>query len=157
MEEASALYIVAEVSVGLAGFTGVIAALQGRDGWHPSDIWRVVSLLCITFSALFVALVPVGLHAAGIGESSVWRISGGFGIANIVAGHIVMIRYVKPEISNQLRVYRFLMLFLGAILLLLHLLAILLAAFWPFFFALLTILALAALQFANVLLVRPTR
>ncbi len=156
MEEANALFVVAEVSVGLAGFTGVVAAFQGRGGWHPFDILRVVSLLWISFSALFVALLPIGLHAAGISESSVWRISSGLGIAFVAVGYIVTTRYTPPGLPDQQRMYGALLLLLGGILLLLYVLTIVLAVFWPFFFALFTILAVAALQFANVLIVRPT-
>ena len=157
VEEASALYIVAEVSIGLAGFTGVIAALQGRDGWHPIDVWRVVALLCITFSALFLALIPVGLHAAGLSDSSVWRISGGLGVAAIVVGYIIIKRYEPPDGMAQQGAYNLAGSALGVILLLLHILTTVLAAFWPFFFALLTILLLSSFQFSNILLLRPNR
>ncbi len=157
MEEESALFIVAEVSIGLAGFTGVVAALQGRDGWDAFDVWRVVSLLCITFSCLFVSLMPVGLHAAGLSDSAVWRFSGGFGIASIVFGYIVTTRYQRADFPRQQGAYAKVLYSLGGALLVWHILTILLATFWPFFFALLTILMLAALEFTSILLLRPPR
>jgi hypothetical protein len=74
-QEANALYILAEMSIGLAGSTGVVAALHGRDDWYPLDVWRVVNRLLVGFRTLVLALVPVALRSFGITGSPPWRIS----------------------------------------------------------------------------------
>ncbi len=76
MEGADGLQIIAEVSLGLAGFTGVVLALT-RDParWHPFDSLRVFGLLSVSLATLVVSLLPSGLAYAGLHGPALWRSS----------------------------------------------------------------------------------
>ena len=156
MQEADALYIMAEISIGLAGFSGVVAALHGRDDWHPLDVWRVVNLLLVSFGTLVLALVPVALHSFGITGSPLWRISSGIAVAYAVVCVFVVVRYRPDQVSIQP-----LFLVVPGVIMAVHLLnalAMLIPGiFGAFFTALLMGLAVAGVEFANILLVRPQR
>ena len=87
---------VAEVSLGLAGFAGVIAALHLRERWHPLDAWRTISLLGAGFSALILSLLPLALHSFGVSESTIWRVCSGAMATFNVAGAGVG-RHYQPD------------------------------------------------------------
>jgi hypothetical protein len=64
-----ALALVAEISVGLAGFAGVAVMLgRGPGRWTAGDAARIRLLLGAAFGALFGSLVPIGLSWSGVGE-----------------------------------------------------------------------------------------
>ena len=66
MEEVDALVGIAEICVGIAGFSGVVAALQWRDHWHAWDRVRTASLLAISFGAVVFSLFPLALDSFGV-------------------------------------------------------------------------------------------
>ena len=64
-----ALALVAEISVGLAGFAGVAVMLgRGPGRWSAGDAARIRLLLGAAFGALFGSLVPIGLSGSGVRE-----------------------------------------------------------------------------------------
>jgi hypothetical protein len=70
-----ALSIVAEVSVGLAGFAGVAVMLgRGPGRWSGGDAARIRLMLGAAFAALFGSLVPIGLVFAGVAEPLALRL-----------------------------------------------------------------------------------
>lgn len=69
MVGADALAIIAEVSLGLAGFTGVVVVL-GRVERDAFLRLRLSYLLSVSFSALLLALLPFAL------SESVWQLTG---------------------------------------------------------------------------------
>jgi len=78
MDIGIALVAIAEVMLGLAGFSGIVMALtfdQGR--WHPWDAWRTLMLLSTTLGAIVLALLPFGFSLLGLAESAIWRLSSG--------------------------------------------------------------------------------
>jgi hypothetical protein len=75
MQGESALTVVAEVALGLAGFTGIVMALsRSSDFWHDWDAYRAFLLLLSGLGAFILSLVPFSLHFFGISEPSIWRI-----------------------------------------------------------------------------------
>lgn len=70
------LETIAEISLGLAGFSGLIVALR-RNAGPLDDIWkyRMSVLFALAFGAMFLALVPSLLVNLGAGEARVWRYS----------------------------------------------------------------------------------
>ncbi len=162
MEEANALFVVAEVSIALAGFTGVIAALRVREDWHPLDIWRVVALLLIGFGTLILALVPVALHSLGLSGSALWRASSGLSLAYMLIAYLIVARY-QPDRASIPHHRKTAPLFfaIAVVTLATHLLnslAVLIPGiFGAFFIGLILNLAVGGIQFANILLVRPQR
>ena len=156
MQEASALFIVAEVSIGLAGFSGVVAALHGRDDWHPLDVWRVVNLLLISFGTLVLALVPVALHSFGISGSPLWRISSGIGVASGIVIAVVSERYRPDPVPIQPWFWAIPVVIM-AVQLLNSLAVIIPGIFGAFFTGLLLALVIGGIEFAQILLTRPQR
>ncbi len=76
MNGTDALTAVAEISLGLAGFTGIIMALYSRDeSWSQLVAVRALFLLMAGFGALLLSLLPFALHFLGLAESAIWRAS----------------------------------------------------------------------------------
>jgi hypothetical protein len=64
--QANALSLIAQLSLGLAGFAGVVVLLgRGPGKWHPIDALRIRMLLTVVFAPLFSSLVPIGIEASG--------------------------------------------------------------------------------------------
>ncbi len=86
-----------EISVALAGFAGIVAAIRNRDITHWGENEQLLLRMLLTASGVAVcfALLPAVLHEAGLPESVVWR-----------AGSIVLIFWtiaVAVRRSQQLR------------------------------------------------------
>lgn len=62
--------LLAEIAVGLAGFSGVAVIVgRGPGRWSAGDAARIRLLLGAAFGALFPALVPIGLASAGLPDA----------------------------------------------------------------------------------------
>lgn len=158
MDGSDALLAVAEVSVGLAGFTGIVMALYNRsDSWSEFDAVRALVLLITGFGALILSLVPLGLHFSGLSETAIWRVGSG-----AMAGYMLV--YLLPwrsyrgldwsRVPNNTAMVRFA--WGGA----LANVGLQLANLWfgrlsLFFFGLLWYLAYGCVQFAVILYLRP--
>ncbi len=78
MEGADALGLIAEVGIAIAGFAGVIAALRAPGGrMEPYSVFRIGWLLCLSGSAVLLALLPFAFHQAGCSDVAIWRLSSG--------------------------------------------------------------------------------
>jgi len=107
MELPDSLNTVAEASIGLAGFSGLVVALR-RSGGPLDEIqkYRLRVLFFLTFGALFISFVPAELVELGVSEARVWRASSGIFFACSLAftyWWIVpsrRIARVAPEIFN---------------------------------------------------------
>ena len=66
MDVAATLTTFAELAVGLAGFAGIVAALQGnlRD-WSPADRNRFWSILIFAMATLAFAVLPLAWLSSG--------------------------------------------------------------------------------------------
>ena len=71
-----ALQTLAEVSIGVAGFTGVITVFRRRRGGEDDFTDTGVSLMLATsIAALFQSTFPLGLSLLKVSEPGLWRIS----------------------------------------------------------------------------------
>jgi hypothetical protein len=69
---------IAEVAVGLAGFSGLVLVLgQRRDHLTSLDKYRLILLLTPSLAALFLALAPLALLETGIAPTVLWRTASG--------------------------------------------------------------------------------
>jgi len=76
MEFPGSLQTIAEIGIGLAGFSGLIVALRKSSG--PLTVvqkYRLQILLSLTFGAMFLSFLPELLFSFGIDPSNVWRFS----------------------------------------------------------------------------------
>jgi uncharacterized membrane protein len=73
----SALTVTAEVGIGIAGFSGLFAAVARRspENWGATEQVSLEILLLASGSAIFASLLPFLLLESGIRDSSSWAIS----------------------------------------------------------------------------------
>ena len=90
----------AEIAIGLAGFSGIVAAFSRM---RPEDRVRFLMLVGGSFFVIVVAFVPFLLELGGLAEPSVWRGSSGIwllGFATalpmIRAGRKLIIAHGRP-------------------------------------------------------------
>ena len=98
MEGESILQTMAEVSVALAGFTGVVAAFgQRREQWSATDTLRFRVMLGTSLSALGFSILPFAVHHMGAEPTATWGIS-----SAILAGFFVIMVLVDTRRMRQL-------------------------------------------------------
>jgi len=69
------LFVLAEVAVGLAGFSSVVVAFRrrGSDGsWKPEDAFRFRLMLESGLFAGFFALLPSSIAGLGVSDARLW-------------------------------------------------------------------------------------
>ena len=73
---ANALLAMAQVAIGLAGFSAILVALSGKPHqWKPVDAFRIRNILAFTFQSVFLSLTPFVLAFFSLAEATVWRVS----------------------------------------------------------------------------------
>ena len=75
MDARDELLTIAEIAVGLAGFSGVVAAFLQRGGLSLQDRLLFLTLFTTAFVALFLAFVPIAFAHAGLEGEPLWRTS----------------------------------------------------------------------------------
>jgi len=72
------LQTLAEVSIAVVGFTGIVAVYQRvNDAQSELARWRVYTVLTSSLIALFFSTVPVGIAQLGVPEPELWRLCSG--------------------------------------------------------------------------------
>ncbi len=76
MEFPQSLQIIAEIGIGLAGFSGLIVAFR-KDAGPLTNIqkYRLQVLLALAFGAMFLALLPELLHYMGVPPDRLWTLA----------------------------------------------------------------------------------
>jgi len=73
---ANALLTLAQVAIGLAGFSAILVALSGKPHqWTPVDAFRIRNILAFSFQSVFLSLVPFVLAFFTMPETAVWKAS----------------------------------------------------------------------------------
>jgi hypothetical protein len=86
LQGSDALLTIAEVLVALAAASGIVLALtRDPERWEAFDAVRVFQLLASSLGGTFLALLPFGLHFAGLGDPEIWRIASGAMVALVLA------------------------------------------------------------------------
>jgi hypothetical protein len=163
LDGTDALTTIAEVAVGLAGFSGVVVVLGRQPGqFSRVEAGRLVVLLLSSFGALFFALMPFALFPLGLNPAAVWRTAGGlvavFALSHLAISYaeLLRVRREAPEIYNRsVAGTHFTIL---VVVLLLQLVGVAKGgdlALSLYIFGLLGLLAVAAFQFVRILFVRP--
>jgi hypothetical protein len=74
IDVANALLTVAQIAIGLAGFSAILVALSGKPHqWKPVDAFRIRNILAFTFQSVFLSLTPFVLAFFAWPESTVWK------------------------------------------------------------------------------------
>lgn len=69
-------YSLAEVSMALAGFSGIAAAfrLRGKNAWSAIELRVLWFLIIDSFLVVFLSFLPVLLFLGGVAEEMIWAI-----------------------------------------------------------------------------------
>lgn len=93
MEIDDALLALAQIAVGLIGFSSVLVALSGEPGkWSALDAYRIKGMLASTICLLLLSLVPFLLGFLGVEDVLVWRCSAGLVAVFLIIGMIANLR-----------------------------------------------------------------
>ena len=164
MEAFDTLLTLAEVSLGLAGFAGIVVVFgRGRGALPPADSLRLAALVSASLGTLFFSLIPIALHFLGVGEPELWQWSSAIMVVAIVPAHAIGAVRIRQIASQMFEVTPVYLLGFGACVLLGNLIAQVsnalgvgsLPSFGVYLAGLIVYLAFAATQFARMLVVRP--
>jgi hypothetical protein len=93
MDISDALLALAQVAVGLIGFSSVLIALSGEPRqWSALDKYRITGMLANSISLLLLSLLPFVLSFLGVEDSAVWRSSAGVVALCLFVGMVVNFR-----------------------------------------------------------------
>ncbi|MGH0029387.1 MAG: hypothetical protein ACQGVC_06330 [Myxococcota bacterium] len=77
MEGRDELLTIGEIAVGIAGFSGVIAAFLQRGGLDRIDALRFINLFATAFAALLLAFAPIAVALLGYEGAALWSRASG--------------------------------------------------------------------------------
>jgi hypothetical protein len=98
LEHREELLTIAEISIGIAGFSGVMAAFLQSGGLFKLDRVRFVNLFAMAFSTLTLAYVPIVVFEL---SQSVWLYSSAVMIAFWFFNMGLGLFYVFPELRAE--------------------------------------------------------
>lgn len=93
MPHADVLLTLAEIGIGLAGFSGVVASFGHRGRLAPPDTFRFLSAFAVSIFLTSAAMVPVALHHVGLDAEMVWRLASALGILYVIVGTPLFYRF----------------------------------------------------------------
>ena len=70
------LITIAEISIGLAGFSGLVAAFthKANQGWRPDQKTRIIFLITLSFGMIVTSLLPFAISDWSSEPSHIWGI-----------------------------------------------------------------------------------
>ena len=72
MEASNELLVIAELGIGLAGFSGVVVAFRRSGGLRRPERFLFIALVTAALCVAFLAFVPFGFHYAGQAGATLW-------------------------------------------------------------------------------------
>ena len=102
MRGSDELLTIAEISVGIAGFSGVVAAFLQREQLHQLDQARFINLFVVAFATLFLAFVPISFSHAGFTGMALWRWSSAAMLVAWLLNSGITIFFVYPVIRQYI-------------------------------------------------------
>jgi hypothetical protein len=98
-----ALFTIAELSVALAGFSGVVIGIRSTRLDTPSrqDTIGIVHILTSSGAAMVFSLLPSALHAAGLRETVAWNTT------SVILGVLVLAASTGWSLSARRSVPRY--------------------------------------------------
>lgn len=149
------LETIAELSITLAGFAGIVYVFSETDSGSDIRFWRIRNLLLIAFFTMLAALAPLGLPALGVAEELIPRIASGIlALFLLFLAVLVPPSFFKLEVASRSRLgkpFFYAMLVLLSATLLVQILNMLgtfgSLSFGVFYFGLVLMLAAGSAQF----------
>ena len=101
------LVALAEVAIGFAGFSAVVAALFRRRRTGDTMLFdevRFLVMLEFSLTVLVFSLLPLTLHVLGIGEDQIWRMASAllaaFLVFHLVGDYFLTIRRKRVALQS---------------------------------------------------------
>ena len=159
MQEIDTLILGVEASVALAGFAGIIATFQFRDGKKFSRVDAVGLTMIVQFSLLgaLICAIPLTLLSFGAAENTTWAITSTLGAIFYVSGMYSTHRYLKEvKKGPSFRLFILVINIINCLCIILHLMNALGIVyhreFGPVIFGLTWTLTITGLMFSRLLL-----
>lgn len=149
----SVLSSVIEVGIGVAGFSGIVAAIsrRSREEWSSVERIRLNSLLGSSFSAIFFSFLPFILLSAGMSIVLTWRTSSAVLGLLLIMVVVVRFRQFKKASSQMSRQETATFVWVGGLAALQIVNVVVIEADWPFLVGVLGSLGVATAQFVRLL------
>jgi len=102
MTPEDSLFAIAEIAIGLAGFSGLVAAFVQHAGqaWQAKQKARIVFLIVISFGTIVAALTPPALSGVSSSPAVIWGVPM---IAFSVFCIVLLIRWIMLSRRNGLK------------------------------------------------------
>ena len=99
MQTDDILILFAELSVALAGFTGVVGALdrRGFSRWPPMRRAYFANLLAASFLALFWSVLPLVASNAGVAPSRTWGLCSTIWALTMIPVNLMFWRQIRKH------------------------------------------------------------
>jgi len=93
------LILFAELAVALAGFTGVVGALdrRGFSRWSPPRRGFFANLLVASFLALFWSVLPLVISNAGVAASRTWGLCSAIWVLVMIPANLMFWRHLRKH------------------------------------------------------------
>jgi hypothetical protein len=166
MPPGDALGIVAQISVTLVGFTGIVVAFGARavHQWSTADRFRLQMLLTTSVLPLVFSVAGLLLVAVDVPLSLAWALGSGVtGTLLLVSGGFIFRGFMRLprsalEQAGASRILFYTMATTGLSITALQFYnAIALRAFWPFLLSIVTAMLICVIQFVRLVLYHPGR
>lgn len=161
MDPGEALSTAAQVAITLAGFSGIVATFgeRGAGDWTALDKFRLRLMLATSSYPTVMALTGLLFLNTDLSVPTTWRVCSALAAATLVIANLFNARLFRQYLAGALGTTtagsRWTFLLSGVLgnLTLLGLIAnaAWLAAFWPFFFAIIVGIVLAMVQFVRLI------
>ena len=106
LQAAQVLTVIAEISIALAGFSGIVVAFRQRgiEAWPPHELVRLRFMLGVACVTLLFSLLPFVPHYLGVRASATWVLSSailsaglfGFALVSYFATKAYLDRLSRP-------------------------------------------------------------
>ena len=100
------LLLLAEVSVALAGFSGIVVVfrLQGAQTWSPTELRFLWFLIGDSLLVLFFSLMPIPMDLANWSDDTVWTICSSLLGSWFIIGALLALRGERTDRAAQQRI-----------------------------------------------------
>jgi fatty acid desaturase len=161
--EAAYLTGLSQIALGLAGFTGVVMTFGYRpEGPDETYRMRLLLLLYSSIASIFLPLLPLGLNTLGVMPPELWRVAS---LILALCSSVIIILYFnrfrrlpseerRKQVSIPLTIFLSLGTVVNIVVQFLNAMGVVVAVLGVFFFGLLWVLFVPALQFGRLVYVQ---
>jgi len=98
-----ALAALAQISIGLAGFSGIVLAFTSNpESWAPEDRFRMENLLIFALIGAFGTLLALGIAHTGLEQDLCWHIASG-SIALVLGVRVIVLASRYRQVLSMAR------------------------------------------------------